>query len=78
MINIEKLIVSKSMKYRKNADTLLLLLLFTTTQPEKSIEKTLFVSAGALKRWKTAGAGSNLPQHLPNPKSKFPVRFIFT
>ena len=50
MINIEKLTDSKSMKYRKNADTLLLLLLFTTTQPEKSIEKTLFVSAGALKR----------------------------
>ena len=50
MINIEKLIDSKSMKYRKNADTLLLLLLFTTTQPEKSIENTLFVSAGALKR----------------------------
>ena len=50
MINIEKLIVSKSMKYRKNADTLLLLLLFTTTQPEKSIEKTLFMSADALKR----------------------------
>ena len=50
MINIEKLIVSKSMKYRKNADALLLLLLFTTTQPENSIEKTLFMSAGALKR----------------------------
>ena len=57
MINIEKLIVSKSMKYRKNADTLLLLLLFTTTQPEKSIEKTLFMSAGALKGEKQRALG---------------------
>lgn len=57
MINIEKLIDSKSMKYRKNADTLLLLLLFTTTQPEKSIEKTLFVSTDALNRLKPAGLG---------------------
>ena len=38
------------MKYNKNADTLLFLLLFTTGQPEKNIEKTLFVSAGAQKR----------------------------
>ena len=24
------------------------------------------------------GSGSTLPQYLPNPKSKFPVKFIFT
>ena len=40
------------MKYNKNADNLLFLLLFTTGQREKNIEKTLFVSAGAQKRWK--------------------------
>ena len=66
------------MKYNKNADTLLFLLLFTKGQREKNIEKTLFVSAGAQKRWKTAGSGSTLPEYLPNPKSKFPVKFIFT
>ena len=66
------------MKNNKNADILLFLLLFTTGQREKNIEKTLFVSAGAHKRRKTAGFGSILPQYLPNPKSKFPVRFIFT
>ena len=58
--------------------TLLFLLLFTTGQREKNIEKTLFVSAGAQKRWKIAGSGGNLPQYLPSPKSKFPVKFIFT
>ena len=36
------------MKYNKNADTLLLLLFFTTGQREKNIEKT-FASAGAQK-----------------------------
>ena len=66
------------MKYSKNADTLLFLLLFTTGQNEKNIEKTLFVNAGAQKSWKTAGSGSTLPQDLPNPESKFPVKFIFT
>ena len=40
------------MKYNKSADVLLFLLLFTTSQREKSIEKTLFVSAGAQKRRK--------------------------
>ena len=40
------------MKYNKSADALLFLLLFTTSQREKSIEKTLFVSAGAQKRRK--------------------------
>ena len=37
------------MKYNKNADILLFLLLFTTGQCEKNIAKTLFVSAGAQK-----------------------------
>ena len=30
------------------------------------------------KGWKTAGSGSTLLQSLPNPKSKFPEKFIFT
>ena len=38
------------MKYIKNADTPLFLLLFTKGQQENNIEKTLFVSAGAQKR----------------------------
>ena len=50
MKNIEKLIVSKPMNYDKNAGTLLFLLLFTTGQRGKNIEKTLFPSAGAQKR----------------------------
>ena len=37
------------MKYNKNADTFLLLLLFAMDQREKNIEKTLFVSAGVQK-----------------------------
>ena len=65
------------MKYNKNADTLLFLLLFTMGQHEKNIEKTLFVSAGAQKMWKAAGSGNTLPQYLPNPKSKLAVKFIF-
>ena len=75
MKNIQKLIVSKLGKYNKNADTLLL---FTTGKREKNIEKTLIVSAGTQKRWKTADSGSTLLQYLPNPKSKFQVKFIFT
>ena len=66
------------MKYSKNADILLFLLLFTTSQHEKNIGRTLFVSAGTRKKWKTVGSGSTLPQYLPNPKNKFPVKFIFT
>ena len=66
------------MRYNKNADTLLFLLLFTTGQREKNTDKILFVSADAQKRWKTAGFGSTLPQYLPNPGSKFPAKFIFT
>ena len=33
----------------------------------------------ALKKGKkTADSGYNLSQYLPNPKNKFPVKFIFT
>ena len=46
--------------------------------PPKNIEKTLFVSAGAQRRWKTASYGNALLQYLPHPESKFPVKFIFT
>ena len=42
------------MKYNKNADTLLFLLLVTTCQCEKKILKTLFVSAGAQKKVKNS------------------------
>ena len=66
------------MKYNQNANTFLFLQLFTTGKRWKNIEKTLFVSAEALKRWKTAVFGSSLPRYLQNPKSKFPVKFIFT
>ena len=38
------------MKYNKNADTRLFLLLFTTSKCEKNNEKALFASAGAQKR----------------------------
>ena len=37
------------MKHNKNADTFFFLLPFTTRQPEKNIERTFFVSAGAQK-----------------------------
>ena len=66
------------MKYNKNANNVLFLWFFITGQREKNIKKTLFVSAGAQKRWKTAGSGNTLLQYLPNPKGKFPVTFIFT
>ena len=49
------------MKSNKNADTLLFLVLFTTGQRDKNIEKTSFVSVGAQKMWKTAGSGCTLP-----------------
>ena len=65
------------MKYNKNAKTFLFLLLFTTIRREKNIEKT-FLSAAAQKMWNTAGSGSTLPQYLPNPKSKFPVKFPYS
>ena len=51
---------------------------FTAGQREKNITRTFFVSANAQKEWETAGAGNILPQYLPNPKNKFPVKFIFT
>ena len=67
------------MKYNKNTGTLLFLLLFTTGQCEKNIEKTLFVKAAdSQKRWKTAGSEGFLPQYQPNLKSKFLVKFVFT
>ena len=59
-------------------DTLLFLLLLTKSQHEKKIEKTFLASAGTQKRWKMADSGYNLSQYLPNPKNKFPVKFIFT
>ena len=45
---------SKPIKYNKNADTPLFLLIFTTGELEKNLEKTLFVSAGAQKRVKNS------------------------
>ena len=42
------------MKYNKNADTLLFLLLFTMGKREKNIEETLFVSAEAQNRVKNS------------------------
>ena len=66
------------MKHNKNADTLLFLLSFTKCQHEKNIERTFFVSPDAKKGWETAGLVTTLPQYLPNPKNKFPVKFIFT
>ena len=72
------LIVWKPAKLNKNANTLLFLLLFTKSQREKNIEKTFFVSAVIQKGKKTAVSGNTLPQYLPNPKIKFPVKFIIT
>ena len=69
----------KTTEALKNADTLLFLLLFITSQREKNIEKTFFVSAGPQKgEKKTGGSGNTLPQYLLNPKNKFPVKFLFT
>ena len=64
------------MKYNKSADALLFLLLFTTSQREKSIEKTLFVSAGAQKRRKQRVLGV-LYRNMSNPRRKFPLKFRF-
>ena len=50
------------MKHNKNAGILLFLLSFTKRQPEKNIERTFFVSAGAQKGWQKAGSGNALPQ----------------
>ena len=36
------------------------------------------MSPGTQKGWETAGSWTTLPQYLPNPKNKFPVKFIFT
>ena len=66
------------MKYNKNADTLLFLLLFTMGQREKIYLKNIICECKCSKKVKKAGSGSTLPQYLPNPKSKFQVKFIFT
>ena len=66
------------MKHNKDLDTLSFLLLFTKSQSEKNIQKTFLASAVAQKRWKTAVSGITLPKYLPNPKSKFMVKFIIT
>ena len=66
------------MKYNKSEDTLLFLLSFTKCQREKNIERTFFVNAVAQNEWESAGSWTTLPQYLPNPKNKFPVKFIFT
>ena len=52
------------MKYNKNADTLLFLLLFSTGQREKNIEKT-FVSAGTI-----VSSRSGPPSPPPAPLSE--------
>ena len=44
----------------------------------KNVERTFFGSAGAQKGREKAGSGTTLPQHIPNPKNKFPLKFIFT
>ena len=36
------------------------------------------MSAGHKKRIRAAGSRNTLPQYLPNPKNKFPVKCIFT
>ena len=59
-------------------DTLLFLLSFTKSQRDKNFERTFFINAGAQKGWKTVGSGNTLPQYIPNPKNKFPVKFVFT
>ena len=71
MKNLEKSIVSKPVEHDKNADTILFLLLFTTGQREKIIEKTFIVSTGAQDMCKKAGSGSTLPQYLPNTRRNF-------
>ena len=59
-------------------NSLLFPLSFTKFQCKKKIERTFFSSVSTQKRWETAGSGATLPQYLPNPKNKFPVKFIFT
>ena len=78
MKNIQKLSVSKPMKHKKNAGTLLFLLSSTKFQREENAERTFFMSAATQKGWETAGSGTTLPQYLSNPKDKVPVKFIFT
>ena len=49
------------MKYNKNMDTLLFLLLFSMVQREENIEKTLLLGAGAQKRGKLRVLGVICP-----------------
>ena len=66
------------MKHNQNVGTILFLQPFTKSQHGKNIERTFLVKAGAQKGWETVGFGNTLPQYLPNPKNKFPVKFIYT
>ena len=68
------------MKYNKNTDTYCSYCHLRSVNVKKILKKTLFVSAGLRwkTRWKTADSASTLSQYLPNPKNKFPVKFIFT
>ena len=66
------------MKHSKNADTLLFLQLFTKSQHKKKLKKHSLRVQALKKGKKTADSGYNLSQYLPNPKNKFPVKFIFT
>ena len=68
------------MKYNKSTDTYCSYCHLRSVNVKKILKKTLFVSAGL--RWKTrtktADSGSTISQNLPNPKNKFPAKFIFT
>ena len=63
------------MKHKKNVYTLLFLLLFTKSQREKKNGKNIPCEC---RRSKKVDSGYNFSQCLPNPKNKFPVKFIFT
>ena len=76
--NTKKINCFKTNESQKNADTLLIRLLFTKSQRETNIKKSFFVNAGAQKRWKSVGSGNTLPQYLPIPNNEFSVKFIFT
>ena len=55
MKNIGKLIVSKPVKYKKNTNTLLFLLLFTTGQREKKHWKKVICESRRSKKVKNSG-----------------------
>ena len=62
----------------KTPTPFLFLLSFTKSKRKRNIERTFFVSAGTQNWLETAGSGDTLSQYLPNPKIKFPVKFVFT